>query len=148
MIFLVALVVDQILKIIVIATDCNITLLPNIFNFMYVKNTGGVYGIGEGNNNFFLIVSMLIISVLTMYYVKKIKLCGNKFKKITWQFIIAGGVGNLIDRVFRGFVVDYVQMICFGVFNLADVFIVFGIIAVFIMEVKEIVSENNRKESN
>ena len=67
-------------------------------------------------------------------------------KKVLWQFIIAGGVGNLIDRIFRGFVVDYVQLKFFGVFNLADAFIVISSVLVIFLEIRELVSGNNREE--
>ena len=53
-----------------------------------------------------------------------------------------------MDRIFRGFVVDYVQLIFFGVFNLADAFIVISAILLVFIELKEILGGNNRKKDN
>lgn len=146
MYFLVAILLDQFLKYIVIMTNCNIPIIPNIFNISYVQNTGGVYGTLEGNNLLFIIVSIVVLSVITILFKKMTE--GDKLKSVLWQLILAGGFGNLIDRIFRGFVVDFVQLIFFGVFNLADAFIVISATILIILELKEIVSENNRKSSN
>lgn len=146
MYFLIALIIDQILKFIVVASNCDVTIIPKYFNLIYLQNTGGVYGIFEDNNLAFCIVSAIVLIILFMYSKNVTK--DNKLKQVLWQFIIAGGVSNLIDRIFRGFVVDFVQMIGFGVFNLADAFIVMSAVIIIFIELKEIASGNNRKESN
>lgn len=146
MYFLIALLIDQIVKCIVVASNCDITIIPKYFNLIYVQNTGGVYGIFENNNIAFCVVSAIVLMILFMYSKNITK--DNKLKKALWQFILAGGVGNLIDRIFRGFVVDFVQMIGFGVFNLADAFIVISAAIIIFIELKEIASGNNRKNSN
>ena len=145
MYFLIALLIDQIVKYIVVASNCDITIIPKYFNLIYVQNTGGVYGIFENNNIAFCIVSAIVLMILFMCSKNITK--DNKLKKALWQFILAGGVGNLIDRIFRGFVVDFVQMIGFGVFNLADAFIVISATIIIFIELKEIASGNNRKNS-
>lgn len=147
MYFLIALFLDQILKHIVVRTNCNIDIISNIFNIKYVQNTGGVYGILEGNNALFIGISVLVLFFLFVYY-KYTSANNSKTKNILWQLILAGGVGNLLDRIFRGFVVDYVQMIFFGVFNLADAFIVISVVLLIILELREFVSGNNKEESN
>ncbi len=144
MYFLIAVLLDQIIKYIVVATNCNISLIPKIFNIMYVQNTGGVYGILEGNNLLFICISLVVLTLLFIF--SRVVTKDNKVKKVLWQFIIAGGVGNLIDRIFRGFVVDYVQLKFFGVFNLADAFIVISSVLVIFLEIRELVSGNNREE--
>ena len=115
MYFFITLLIDQIVKYIVVASNCDVTIIPKYFNLIYVQNTGGVYGIFEDSNIAFCIVSAIV---------------------------------NLIDRIFRGFVVDFVQMIGFGVFNFADAFIVISAVIIIFIELKEIASGNNRKESN
>ena len=72
----------------------------------------------------------------------------NKTKFILWQFILAGGLSNIIDRIFRGFVIDFIDMKPFGVFNISDVCIVISVILIVFLEVKEILSENNKGRSN
>lgn len=146
MYFLITLLIDQIVKYIVVASNCDFTIIPKYFNLIYVQNTGGVYGIFEDSNIAFCIVSAIVLMILFMYSKNITK--DNKLKKVLWQLILAGGVSNLIDRIFRGFVVDFVQMIGFGVFNLADAFIVISAVIIIFIELKEIASGNNRKESN
>ena len=146
MYFFIALLIDQIVKYIVVASNCDITIIPKYFNLIYVQNTGGVYGIFEDSNIAFCLVSAIVLMILFIYSKNITK--DNKLKKALWQLILAGGVSNLIDRIFRGFVVDFVQMIGFGVFNLADAFIVISAVIIIFIELKEIASGNNRKESN
>ena len=142
MYFFITLLIDQILKYIVVASNCDFTIIPKYFNLIYVQNTGGVYGIFEDSNIAFCIVSAIVLMILFMYSKNITK--DNKLKKVLWQLILAGGVSNLIDRIFRGFVVDFVQMIGFGVFNLADAFIVISAAIIIFIELKEIASGNNR----
>lgn len=146
MYFFITLLIDQIIKYIVVTSNCDITIIPKYFNLIYVQNTGGVYGIFENNNIAFCIVSAIVLMILFIYSKNITK--DNKLKQVLWQLILAGGVSNLIDRIFRGFVVDFVQMIGFGVFNLADACIVISAIIIIFIELKEIASGNNRKSSN
>lgn len=146
MYFLITLIIDQIIKYIVVASNCSISIIPNIFNLIYVKNTGGVYGIFQNSNFIFTMISIIVLIILFIYSKNITK--DNKTKQVLWQLILAGGVSNLIDRIFRGFVVDFVQMLGFGVFNLADACIVISAIIIIFLELKEIRSGSNRKSSN
>lgn len=89
MYFFIALCLDQIVKYIVVANNCNVSIIPNIFNLMYVQNTGGVYGIFEGNNVAFIIISLIVLATISIC--SKF-IADSKIKKILWQLIIAGGV--------------------------------------------------------
>lgn len=146
MYFFITLILDQILKHIVVVSNCDITIIPKYFNLIYVQNTGGVYGVFEDNNFAFCIISAIVLMILFIYSKNITK--DNKLKQVLWQLILAGGVSNLIDRIFRGFVVDFVQMIGFGVFNLSDACIVISAVIIIFIELKEIASGNNRKSSN
>ena len=85
MYFLIAVLLDQIIKYIVVATNCNISLIPKIFNIMYVQNTGGVYGILEGNNLLFICISLVVLTLLFIF--SRVVTKDNKVKKVLWQFI-------------------------------------------------------------
>ena len=146
MYFFITLLIDQIVKYIVVASNCDITIIPKYFNLIYVQNTGGVYGVFEDNNFAYCIISAIVLMILFIYSKNITK--DNKLKQVLWQLILAGGVSNLIDRIFRGFVVDFVQMIGFGVFNLSDACIVISAVIIIFIELKEIASGNNRKSSN
>lgn len=146
MYFLIALFLDQLLKNIVVTSNCNITIIPQIFNLYYTKNTGGVYGIFEDNNFIFCTISIIVLIGICIYSKNITK--DNKLKQALWQIIISGGFSNLLDRIFRGFVVDFIQLIGFGVFNIADACIVLSAIIIIFIELKENISGNNRKNSN
>lgn len=145
--FLIVLIIDQLVKHFVVSTSLNVPIIKNIFNLMYVQNTGGMYGMLTNNNWLFVITSLMILIILCVYLLKSVN--RNKPQFVIWQFIIAGGVSNLIDRIFRGAVVDFVQLKFFGVFNLADVCIVIGVCLICFLELKEFFeSGNNKKSSN
>ena len=107
------------------------------------KIHGGIYGMFQGNNYIYAIISLILM--FTLYFIARGMMKESKLKSVLWQLIFAGGVSNLIDRIFRGYVVDFIQMKFFGIFNIADVFIV---ISVCILILKEIIDESNRSKNN
>lgn len=104
-----------------------IPVIENVFHLTYVENRGAAFGMLENNQWIFVIVA-LVASIFGLYYLynKKINILG----KSSIIMIIAGAVGNAIDRVRLGFVVDYFdfRIIWQYVFNVADVFVVVGTI--------------------
>lgn len=107
-----------------------IDLIPNVLALTYVKNTGAVWGIGQGQTWLFALMTPLCIGLLIFLYIKTPR--DKKFRliRIDIAVIIAGAVGNLIDRLFNGYVVDmiYFKLIDFPVFNIADSYITVGVI--------------------
>ncbi len=151
MIFPIVVIMDQIIKSFVENFNFNLPVWGDFFNFYFVKNTGGVYGLLEGKNVLFALFSFVILAYLVYYVYKNCKKNSPEF--IAWQFVIAGGVSNLIDRVFRGYVVDFVQLqfgkfLDFGVFNIADVCIVFGVIFIAFFEINSIIKKRLEEDDN
>ncbi len=116
----------------------NINTLPvaeGIFHLTYVENRGAAFGIFQDGRVFLIIVSVLMISA-ALYFAQKYK---NRSKCLSFgiAILVSGALGNLIDRVFRGFVVDFLDfcLIDYPVFNLADIFVCIGagLIAIFII---------------
>lgn len=110
-----------------------IALIPGVFELQYATNKGAAFGILENFRWVFIVFTVLIIGI--MLYVL---FCGH-FKRYPWiQFsavlVIAGGIGNLIDRIAFGYVVDflYFKLINFPIFNVADCCIVIGAILLLI----------------
>jgi signal peptidase II len=105
----------------------SITVIPGLFCLTYVENRGAAFGILQGNTRLLSIITgMVMIVALIVVYSGRLR--GN-FLIYTVMLIIAGGLGNLIDRVSRGFVVDYLDfsaLFGFPVFNLADCCVVAG----------------------
>lgn len=131
----VGVIVDQILKLIIFntigASGQTINLIPGILQLTYVENTGAAFGFF--NARLFLI----IFDILIMFFIIKILLDKkyplNDKTKTGLCLIIAGGIGNLIDIIFRGFVIDYIditQIIDYPVFNFADILVVVGVILI------------------
>ncbi len=110
-------------------------LWEGVFRLTYVENRGAAFGMLQGGRVFFVVASVLIISAM-LWLAKKYK---NRSKALNCgvTFIIAGAVGNIIDRVFRGFVVDFLDfcLIDYPVFNVADIFVCVGagLLAIFII---------------
>ena len=87
------------------------------------------------------IIANILIIIVTIAFIKiKWKELDN-ISFISLSFIIAGGISNLIDRIFRGYVIDFinVKFIDFPTFNIADIFVVIGIIIIFITYLYKII---------
>src|SRR3989344_6239109 len=87
-----------------------------------VTNTGAAFGILKGYNIPLLIFSLIALIVCIFYYAKDKKL------RLPLTFLISGIVGNSIDRIFLGYVRDFINLKIWPVFNLADSFNVIGVI--------------------
>ena len=105
----------------------SIPVIENVFHLTYVENRGAAFGMLENNQIIFVIVAA-IASICGLYYLhtKKVNLIG----KTGIMLIISGAIGNAIDRLRLGFVVDYFdfRIIWEYVFNIADIFVVVGTI--------------------
>ena len=127
-------VIDQMVKISLI--DKDLTIIPNFLNLTYTENTGAAFGIGT--NNIILIFSIIMVMAL-IYYIKAKKIDN----QIPYMLIISGAIGNMIDRIFRGFVIDYIDVNLFNFpnFNIADICIVIGFLLLLIIFFKKNVTK-------
>lgn len=125
---------DQLVKIIIVNNLYNSTstIFKGILNFTYVENTGGAFGIGSSSTIMFIIVNIIIIGIILKLIISK-KNNISLAILISLTLIMAGGIGNLIDRVFRGYVIDYIDinpLIKYPIFNIADICVVMGCIGI------------------
>ena len=130
---IVLVMIDQITKLGVINNikDKSITIIKGILSFTYCENKGVAFSIGNGYVPVFIVVNLIIICGLTVYYEKNKTEFKGILSKIFFTMVIAGGASNLIDRITRGFVIDFIDVsdfYSFAIFNVADIFIVVGII--------------------
>ncbi len=128
----VLIALDQLIKVWAIAAlgppaGERITVIPGLFYLSYVENRGAAFGLFQGGTRILGLISLVVLLFL-LYY-----LLSSRVKEpiLIWSLslILAGGFGNLIDRFFRGFVVDYLDfsaLFGFPVFNLADCCVVCG----------------------
>ena len=121
------ILVDQISKLLVskYLVNSDVTLIPKFLTFTYIKNFGAAFGILEGKRIFFILVTILVGSYLVYELIKS----KDKLNIITLTLIISGILGNFIDRLFYGYVRDFISFKIFNpVFNVADSYIVIGVI--------------------
>lgn len=106
-------------------------VIPYLLNFTYIRNEGIAFGIYfEGAKTIFIILPILI--TVYLFYLLKNEEFQDKFSQLALYLIIAGAIGNIIDRVFRGYVVDFIDFHLNGmhwyVFNIADSSVTIGLI--------------------
>jgi signal peptidase II len=125
---------DQFVKLRVLADASmiagqSVEVVPGLFYISYVENRGMAFGFLQGQTVILSIITGIVLLGL-LWYILSGK-SGNRFITACVALILAGGAGNLVDRVFRGFVVDYLDfsaLFGFPVFNLADCCVVVGTI--------------------
>lgn len=127
--FLVVLI-DQFIKLTVSSKMFlfeSITIIKNFFSITFVKNFGAAYSLFNGNRIFLILISIVSLFFIIMYISKHKENINNIF----YGLLIGGIIGNLIDRVFNGYVIDFLDFKIFGydfpVFNIADICIVISI---------------------
>ncbi len=136
--FLILVAADQFTKqlaIIQLKGNSGITIIKNVFKLFYLENHGAAFGIFQEQR-----IPLLIITVLVLIFIGYIFYRvphESKFTAIKWILVIlaAGAVGNMIDRIYNGYVVDflYFELINFPVFNVADCYVVAGAILAVIL---------------
>lgn len=105
-----------------------ITIIDGVFNLTYVENRGAAFGILQDARWFFVILTIIVLSVIIYYFHVMPKNKVYNWLRVALVLISSGAVGNFIDRLFNGFVVDFLHfsLIDFPVFNIADIFVVVG----------------------
>ncbi|WP_425445992.1 signal peptidase II [Dethiothermospora halolimnae] len=133
-IFISLVLIDQITKfyaIDLLKNDLPYVIIDNFLQFNYLENYGAAFGKLQDKKVFLIIVTIIVIIGIIFYLIKNKKL--TTMSKISMVMIISGAIGNLIDRIKYGYVVDFID-VKFGsfydypVFNIADSVIVVGTI--------------------
>lgn len=136
-IIIILIIIDQVTKYITRHTleNNSIVVIKNFFNLTYVKNTGGAWGVLGGKLWLFIIITLVALGGM-FYFFKDFDLKSNILFSIALCLLIAGAIGNFIDRLFIGYVTDFLDFNIFGydfpVFNVADICITLGVIALLI----------------
>ena len=138
LIVVIIIALDQISKYWVInnigPTD-SITVIPDVIDFVYVKNTGAAFSFLADKTYGIILLSCISVAfcVGVVWFMIK-KKPQNKLLTISLALMLSGALGNVIDRIFRGYVVDFIEttFIKFPVFNVADIAITLGAALVII----------------
>lgn len=109
-------------------------IIPNFFYLTYAHNDGAAFSILTGKRIFLILVAVIILFIIIRYLQKnKVE---SKIEKLAFSLVLGGSIGNLIDRLIRGYVIDFIDIKIFTynypIFNLADSFIVIGVFLLFI----------------
>jgi signal peptidase II len=146
---IILITIDQIFKYYILINKENLpnNIINGALNFTYCENRGIAFGIGQGGAKIFALMTLLMIIVALIYIAFKF----NKLKGLTVfgiALVISGGIGNLIDRLFRGYVIDYIdfsEIVDFPIFNFADICIVVGVIIIGISYLRNEGGEVNER---
>ena len=138
---IVIIILDQVTKAWVVSSiglTESIKIIPGILDFVYVKNTGAAFSILAQREYGIIILSAvsIIFCAAVIWYILK-KKPTSKLLLLSLSLMVGGAAGNVLDRIARGFVVDFieVQFINFPVFNVADIAITVGAVLIIIYEI-------------
>jgi signal peptidase II len=136
---IIALILDQITKYLIVINFDNVgdtfPLWQGVFHLTYVQNTGAAFSFFQGGASWLRWLSLLV-SLGLMIFAWREKL--SKIEQLAYGFILAGALGNGIDRFLFGYVVDFLdfRLINFPVFNIADICVNIGIIFLIYATIK------------
>ena len=142
-------IVDLIVKVVVsskMIVNQTYIIVKDFFSISLAHNTGAAFSILTGKRILLILIAVIILIVI-FNYLRKNKI-ESKVEKIAFSLIIGGSVGNLLDRIVRGYVIDFLDFKIFGynfpIFNLADTFIVIGVLLLLIITLtrKEVKHDN------
>ena len=120
----------------------------SFFSLTYVRNSGLLFGLFPGSNSWLAVLSFFIL--LGLWWQRKVIFPSDRLGNLAWQIILAGGLGNLLDRITQGEVIDFLDFYWqnwhWPAFNLADVSVNVGIffwaLSAIIREMKKNVSSS------
>lgn len=136
------IIIDQVIKLLVnsfMVYNTSIGIIKNFFYLSYVRNEGAAWSILSGNRILLILVAVFALLFIYFILLKNKKL--NKLDIITYSLLIGGIIGNLLDRIIYGYVIDYLNFYIFNynfpVFNFADICIVISASLIIISIFKE-----------
>ena len=129
--------VDQLTKIMCTSLKDSgpVVLINNVLELHYLENRGAAFGILQGQRVIFLIISIVVLVIMSMVYIRIPAEKKYVSLNIIMDFILAGALGNTIDRVMLGYVRDFIyfSLINFPIFNVADIYITCSTIILLLM---------------
>lgn len=127
LIIIIGVFLDRVSKVYAVNNFIENPIQGNFLNFTYLENRGAAFGILQDSRLFFIILTIAIVVGLIYYFVKNYK-TNPKILNIALALIISGALGNFYDRLFQGYVVDFLEFafVRFPVFNVADILVTVG----------------------
>lgn len=127
LIIIAGIVLDRITKIYAVKHFISNPHSGSLINFTYLENRGAAFGILQDKRILFVILTIAIVLYLLYYFITNLK-SNSLILNIAFSLIISGALGNFYDRLFQGYVVDFIEFafVDFPVFNIADIFVTVG----------------------
>jgi signal peptidase II len=134
----ISVILDQVSKHLVVQNielHGTVPFIPNFMSFYHTRNTGAAFSMLSNNRWVFMIMSVFAMGVMIWLLIKEYK--RHPLMTVSLAMVLGGGIGNMIDRVRLGYVVDFfkTEFIDFAIFNVADCFVSVGavLLAVYVM---------------
>ncbi len=142
------LAVDQLSKWVVLHTLTGVESFPlinGVFHLTYCENRGAAFGILQNQVWVFVAITIAVLTAV-IYYMLRVR-PKNKWLNISLMLLVGGALGNFIDRIYRGYVVDFFDfcLINFPIFNVADCFVVVGAVTLAVYLIFSEYQKENRK---
>lgn len=127
LIIIAGIVLDRITKIYAVKHFISNPHSGSLINLTYLENRGAAFGILQDKRILFVILTIAIVLYLMYYFITNLK-SNPLVLNIAFSLIISGALGNFYDRLFQGYVVDFIEFafVDFPVFNIADIFVTVG----------------------
>lgn len=127
LIIIAGIVLDRITKIYAVKHFISNPHSGSLINLTYLENRGAAFGILQDKRILFVILTIAIVLYLLYYFITNLK-SNPLVLNIAFSLIISGALGNFYDRLFQGYVVDFIEFafVDFPVFNIADIFVTVG----------------------
>ncbi len=141
----VILILDQVTKLIIDTYNVHCNIIKNLFSLNYYQNTGAAWGVFKGQQTFLILITIVLLLLVfnLMYSYEE-----NHKSDLAFGILIGGILGNFCDRIFYGFVRDFIDITilnyAFPVFNIADMAIVVGVILLFVITIKGSAKNGNK----
>ncbi len=146
---IIGIILDQTTKLLItslLKLNEVVNVINGFFSITYVRNTGAAWGMFSNNTLLLSIISILFLIFFIKYIEELSKV--SFFYEVAFGLIVGGIVGNLIDRLFRGYVIDFFRFIIldynYPIFNIADTLIVIGVIILIINFVRDDLIEKRK----
>ena len=111
-----------------------VVLIPGVLSFSYIENHGAAFGIMQGRQWLLIVISAVMIAAAVVFYIRRIRDIRYRYLRVLIVFLVAGALGNMIDRIMFGYVRDFIyfKLIHFPVFNVADIYVTVSAVLILI----------------
>ena len=111
-----------------------VVLIPGVLSLSYIENHGAAFGIMQGRQWLLIVISAVMIAAAVVFYIRRIRDIQYRYLRVLIVFLVAGALGNMIDRIMLGYVRDFIyfKLIDFPVFNVADIYVTVSAVLILI----------------